>query len=60
MIELNKVRIGEVVKTEFNTFYRRVFGTVGGYPAFVEVVKGKDKKRRTALHDSCKYELIKL
>jgi len=54
---------GDYVKTQHGDIYKRVEGTVGGRPAFVDVKsdkKGKLKvgKRKTGLHDSVKLTLV--
>jgi len=59
----DQIAVGNYVKTQHGDIYKRVEGTVGGRPAFVDVVvdkKGKLKvgKRKTGLHDSVKLTLV--
>ena len=59
----DQIAVGNYVKTQHGHIYKRVEGTVGGRPAFVDVEadkKGKLKvgKRKTGLHDSVKLTLV--
>jgi hypothetical protein len=52
------VNVGEYIKTEHGYFYKRVAGEVGGQEAFVEISKGKEKKRKTSIHNSVSFEIV--
>ena len=47
-----------ISKTEPGYFYKRVAGKVGGQEAFVEISKGKEKKRKTSIHNSVSFEIV--
>jgi len=56
--EAMSVNVGEYIKTEHGYFYKRVAGEVGGQEAFVEISKGKEKKRKTSIHNSVSFEIV--
>ena len=56
--EATSVNVGEYIKTEHGYFYKRVAGKVGGQEAFVEISKGKEKKRKTSIHNSVSFEIV--
>ena len=56
--EATSVNVGEYIKTEYGHFYKRVAGEVGGQEAFVEISKGKEKKRKTSIHNSVSFEIV--
>lgn len=56
--ESRSVEVGDFIKTEYGYYYKRVPGKVGGQEAFVEVMNGKVKKRKTSLHSSTKFEVV--
>ena len=56
--EAMSVNVGEYIKTEHGYFYKRVAGKVGGQEAFVEISKGKEKKRKTSIHNSVSFEIV--
>jgi len=61
--ESKEIKPGEFIKTQYDTFYQRVPGVVGGAPAFVSVdvdKKGNLKiaKKATGLHDTTKLTVI--
>jgi len=43
------IKVGDMVKVDGGGTYKRVEGTVGGYPAFVRVEDGKEGKQKTSL-----------
>ena len=56
--EAKSVKVGDFIKTEYGYYYKRVAGKVGGREAFVEIMNGKEGKRKTSLHDSTKFEIV--
>ena len=56
--EAISVEVGDYIKTEHGYYYRRINGEVGGQEAFVEISKGKEKKRKTSIHNSASFELV--
>ena len=45
----DNIKVGDMVKVDGGGTYKRVEGTVGGYPAFVRVENGKEGKQKTGL-----------
>ena len=56
--ESKSVKVGDFIKTEYGYYYKRVAGKVGGREAFIEIMNGKEGKRKTSLHSSAKFEVV--
>lgn len=56
--EAMSVKVGEYIKTEYGYYYKRVAGKVGGQEAFVEIENGKERKKKTSIHNSTKFEIV--
>jgi hypothetical protein len=56
------IKPGEFIKTQYDSYYQRVDGNVGGHPAFVFVEPKNGKlnvgKKKTGLHSSTEYTKV--
>ena len=56
------IKLGEFIKTQYDSYYQRVDGNVGGQPAFVFVEPKNGKlnvgKKKTGLHSSTEYTKV--
>ena len=56
------IKLGEFIKTQYDSYYQRVDGNVGGQPAFVFVEPKNGKlnvgKKKTGLHSSTGYTKV--